>query len=76
MAAAPRLFDTTVRQQEADDDDDDNVVGNWDPGYDLVVGGSVAENNDQAKIRGEEDSVDFNDEGEKGVDNEFNNLCA
>ena len=36
-------------------------------------GGGVAENNDQ-KI-GEEDSVDFNDEGGKGVDNKFNNLC-
>jgi len=64
MAAAPQLFDTTVRQQEADNDDDDNVVGDWDPGN-LVVGGSVAKNNDQANIRGEEDNVDFNNEGEK-----------
>ena len=34
-------------------------------------GGVVAGNNDQeiaASIRGEEDSVDFNDEGGKGVD--------
>ena len=38
-------------------------------------GGSVAENNDQAKIRGEEGNVSFNYEGEKGVDKEFNNLC-
>ena len=41
-------------------------------------GGGVAKNNDQriaANIRGEEESVDFNDEGGKGVDNEFNNLC-
>jgi hypothetical protein len=68
------IFDTTVRQQEADDGDDYNVVGDCDPGN-LVVGGSVDENNDQASIRGEEDNVDFNDEGEKGVDKEFNNLC-
>jgi hypothetical protein len=39
MAAAPQLFDTTVRQQEADDDDDDNVVGDWNMDDDLVVGG-------------------------------------
>jgi len=39
------------------------------------VWGSVDENNDQANIRGEEDNVDFNDEGEKGIDNEFNSLC-
>ena len=44
----------------------------------MVVGGSVAGNNDQeitASISGEEDSVDFFDEGVKGVDNKFNNLC-
>ena len=45
MAAAPQLFDTTVRQQEADNDDvhndDDNVVGDWNPDNDLVVGGGV-----------------------------------
>ena len=39
MAAAGQLFDTTVRQQEADDNDDDNVIGDWDPDDDLVVGG-------------------------------------
>ena len=41
MAAAPQLLDTTVREQEAetDNDDDDNVVGDWDPDEDLVVGG-------------------------------------
>ena len=41
-------------------------------------GGGVAGNNDQkiaANIRGEEDRVDLNDEGRKGVDNKFNNLC-
>jgi hypothetical protein len=38
-------------------------------------GGSVAKKNDQSNIRGEEDNVDLNDEGEKGVDNEFNSLC-
>ena len=42
----------------------------------MVVGGSVAKNNEQANIRGEEDNVDFDDEKEKKVDNEFNNLCA
>ena len=42
MTAAPQLFGTMVRQQEADDDDDDdNVVGDWEPGDDLVVGGGV-----------------------------------
>ena len=85
MAAARQLFDTTVRQQEADnddvhndDDDDNNVVENWDPDDDLVVGGSVSGNNDQeitASIRGEENSVDFNDEEGKGVENKINNLC-
>ena len=39
MAATPQLFVTTVRQQEANDEDDDNVVGDWDPDNDLVVGG-------------------------------------
>jgi hypothetical protein len=33
------LFDTSERKQEADDDDDDNVVGDWEPGDYLVVGG-------------------------------------
>ena len=47
MAAAPQLFETTVRQQEADDVYDDNVIGDWDPDDDLVVGGGVAKNNDQ-----------------------------
>ena len=44
----------------------------------MIQGGDVAGNNDQeiaASIRGVEDNVDFNDEGGKGVDNEFNNLC-
>ena len=41
MDAAPRIFDTMVRQQEADNDDDDNVVGDWDTGDDLVVGGML-----------------------------------
>ena len=38
-----------VAQQETDtdNDDDDNVVGDWDPDKDLVVGGAVAENNNQ-----------------------------
>ncbi len=78
MAAAPQLFDTTVHQQEADNNDDDNVVGDWDPDNDLDLGGDVASNKDQeiaASIRGEEDNVDFNDEGENGLDNKFNNLC-
>ena len=41
-------------------------------------GGDVAGNKDQeiaASIRGEEDNVDFNDEGGNGLDNKFNNLC-
>jgi hypothetical protein len=44
----------------------------------LCWGGDVARNNYQeiaANIRKEEDNVDFNDEEEKGVDNQFNNLC-
>ena len=44
---------------------------------DLAVGGSVAGNNDQeitANIRGEEDRVDFNDEGGKGKNKEFDSL--
>ena len=44
----------------------------------LWGGGVVASNKDQeiaASIRGEEDNLDFNDEGEKGVDNKSNNLC-
>jgi len=52
-----------VHQQEADNDDDDNVVGDWDL-CNLVLGGIVTKNNDQANIRGEEDNLDFNDEGE------------
>ena len=44
MAAAPQLFETTVHQQESDDNDDDNVVGEWDLGDDLNVGGGVAKN--------------------------------
>ncbi len=78
MAAAPQLFKTTMRQQEANNNDDDNVVGDWDPDNDLVLGGDVASNKDQeiaASIIGEEDNVDFNDEGENGLDNKFNNLC-
>ncbi len=39
VAAATQLFDKTVCQQEADNDDDDNVIGDWDPDNDLVVGG-------------------------------------
>ncbi len=42
----------------------------------MDVGESVAKINNQANIRGEEDNVDFDDEKEKKVDNEFNNLCA
>ena len=82
MAAAQQLFDTMVRQQEADDDDvhndDDNEVGDWDPDDDLVVGVYVAGNNNQeitTNIRKEKYILDFNYEGEKGVDKEFNNLC-
>jgi hypothetical protein len=78
MAAAPQLFDTTVRQQEADNYDDDNAVGDWDPDNSLVVGVCVAENNDQeiaANIRKETNIVDNNDEGEKGINKKFNNFC-
>ncbi len=60
----PQLFDTTVRQREAEDDDEDNVVEDWETSN-LVVGESVAEINNQANIRGEEDNVDFNDKKEK-----------
>jgi len=72
MAAAQQVFDEMVRQQGTDNDDvynyDDNEVVDWNPDDDLVVGGSVAGNNDQeiaANIRGEEDSEDFNYEGGK-----------
>jgi hypothetical protein len=43
MAEAPQLFDTMEHQQKADDDDDNNVVGDWEPGDDLVVGGMLPE---------------------------------
>ncbi len=78
MAAAPQLFETTMRQQEANNNDDDNVVGDLDLDNDLVLRGDIAGNKDQdiaTSIRGEEDNVGIHDEGKKGIDNEFNNLC-
>ncbi len=41
MAAAPQLFDTTVREQEAETDnyDDNNVVRDWDLDKKMDVAG-------------------------------------